>query len=304
MSDANGFFSTAAGLLFSDRRCMGIARGGTIMEEPVKSQQRDFDDNKPLFWDDGRPREQLIVVLQTEERDPGDNSDVGLRRLFIPNNGSAPGSLYRVVGDALRQAGASDLLIGGRLMVAWIGEEPSSRKGANPRKIWAAQYTPPAPGSDQYFQQPGSDTAAVSNPFTNGQPAQQQPQPQFAGQQNGPQPQPQWSQPGSPVGVQQAAGYVASADAGQPPVTPQVMPTPWANAAPQQASPAPQTQQNATAGGPGSVMQPPQNQQASPQQPTNPFAGQQTYQAPPFDPTNPFGNAPQQQEQQTQNPFA
>ena len=62
-------------------RSYGDTVGGRIIEAPWKTEQTDLK-GKPQSWDDGAPRLQLVVAVQTELRDPQVSGDDGKRRLF------------------------------------------------------------------------------------------------------------------------------------------------------------------------------------------------------------------------------
>jgi hypothetical protein len=59
----------------------GDTVGGTIVSEPEVQQQRDFVSGALLFWDDGSPRNQIKVVLDTGTTDPSIPDDDGHRAL-------------------------------------------------------------------------------------------------------------------------------------------------------------------------------------------------------------------------------
>lgn len=117
---------------------IGHTVSGRITVQPTPEQQRDFDTDKPLFWDDGKPRWQIVVTLATSERDPGNPEDDGARRLFLKSQ------LQKAVAQAVRASGAPGLEVGGELTVTYTanGEQPNPRKAAP--KLYAAQYTPAA----------------------------------------------------------------------------------------------------------------------------------------------------------------
>lgn len=123
---------------------------GTIVTTEVR-QQTDIQTGQPLVWDNGDPRMQLVVALQTDQRD--DPDDDGIRMVYIKGS-KARGSksLHDAVRAAVEQAKTKGLEAGGTLTVSFIGEEPSKTKGFNPRKLWQATYTPP-------------DTAAAASDF-------------------------------------------------------------------------------------------------------------------------------------------
>lgn len=106
-------------------------------------QQRDFETGDPMYWPNGDPKMQIIVTLQTGETDPDVENDTGERRIFAVT-WAKPGTLFDAIRNAVRASGASRLEIGGTMAVQFVDEEPASRKGLNPRKIYRAQYQPPA----------------------------------------------------------------------------------------------------------------------------------------------------------------
>lgn len=114
----------------------GAKVGGTIARKPELQQQRDFDSGKPLTWDDGSPRQQIKVVLATDERD--DDDDNGERGLYLK------GGLLKAVQAAVKAAGAKGLEVGGKLAVKYTKD--GERKGKlNPPKLYVAKYEAPDP---------------------------------------------------------------------------------------------------------------------------------------------------------------
>lgn len=160
--NVDDFFGGSQSLSFADEATKGVKRGGLIVDDPTMSQQTDMQSGEPVFWPDGKPKMQVVVKLQTDEADPDDTFDDGVRALYVK------GDLQRAVAQALREAGAKGLRKGGTLMVAWVGEEPAKTRGFNPKKLYAAQYSPPEPG------------AATDAVFSHQEPAQAAPQPQQA----------------------------------------------------------------------------------------------------------------------------
>lgn len=149
---------------------------GTITDQEVR-QQTDLDTNKPLFWDDGRPRMQLVVTLQTDLRDDGD--DDGLRRLYVKGK-----SLTDAVREAVRLAGARGLETGGRLKVAYVGDGVPSKKGFTAPKLYLAEYARPSQQAateflngggqqpQQGYQQPAAPQGYPQQPQGGYQPQQ------------------------------------------------------------------------------------------------------------------------------------
>lgn len=133
--DPNAFLMGGGvkGAKFPDQQ-FGTTVTGTITEPPELRQQRDFDDNSLKFFDDGNPMMQLVVKLQTSERDPADPDDDGVRAVYVK------GQLREAVQKAVRAAGADRLEVGGTLTVRYVRDEPNSRGRGKPKKVYTAQY--------------------------------------------------------------------------------------------------------------------------------------------------------------------
>lgn len=130
---------------------VGAVVGGKIVDEPQIVQQKDIKTGAPKFWDDGNPMNQLVVKVQTDQREPDDNDDDGIRAIYIK------AQMRQAVADAVRKAGAKSLEIGGELQVKFTGTEPSTTKGFNDKKLYAAKYTKPAASNGSFL---GTDDEA------------------------------------------------------------------------------------------------------------------------------------------------
>jgi hypothetical protein len=113
---------------------------GTITEEPRVRQSRDYDSNEPAFWPDGGPVTELVITLQTTERDPAVEDDDG-KRLFVVNSQAKKGALR----EAVRQAQAKGLAAGGRLQVTYTHDAEPTKRGKRGAKQYQARYAPPPP---------------------------------------------------------------------------------------------------------------------------------------------------------------
>lgn len=149
---------------------IGTTVGGVITRIGDPMQQTDFSSGKPLTWDDGTPRMQLPVTVQTDLRDPSNPLDDGKRTLYVK------GEMKKAIGAALRAAGAK-MAVGGTLTVTFSGEEPTA---GFPKKLYTATYAPPAAG---FFEEPAQPVAAahVGPPPAAPQPAAPAAQPAPAG---------------------------------------------------------------------------------------------------------------------------
>ena len=221
---------------------VGTQPGGYVQGIVLHGEERqstNFGDNKPEFWDDGRPKMQYVVTLQTELRDPGNPADDGKRELYLdgrrkPNDNGTKSRICAVL-DAVKAAkGDTNLEYGAKLTVQWISgmgnagdprnyqawyERPAMPMEQPPQHVPAA---PPAPvsGPPSPVQSPGpppawAQPAAAAPPVTP--PAQPQlPIPAAAAPPVAPpaiQPGQTWTQPQAPTPAVQAANPYA------PPVT-------------------------------------------------------------------------------------
>lgn len=135
---ANDFLMGGGGSPSAKFPTPGTSCSGSITEQPVVEQQRDFQSGNPKFWDDGKPMMQLVVTLQTDQYDPAVQDDNGKRRVYIK------GQLKSAIQDAVRSSGARGLEAGGRLTVTYTHDGTASRPGFTPPKQFRAEYTPAA----------------------------------------------------------------------------------------------------------------------------------------------------------------
>ncbi len=125
---------------------VGITYSGRVAEPTEDRQARNFNTNEPKYWPDGNPVMQTRIVL-----DPGNGGD----RFAI----YAQGRMAQAIRQALAEAQAGDVEVGGVLTVKFDHLEPS-KQGAQPAKCFTATYTlPPAqsPGSAVTSADPWDD---------------------------------------------------------------------------------------------------------------------------------------------------
>lgn len=149
----------------------GAHIAGTVLD--MKEVQRtNFDTKKPEFWDNGDPKMQYRVTLQTELRDTTNPTDDGRRDLYLdgrrkPNDNGTKSRLCAVL-DAVREVtGNTQLQRGGKLTVQWVSgmgfsgdprnyaawyEAPAMNLGGTPQPAAVAPASPPPPTPVQ--QQP------------------------------------------------------------------------------------------------------------------------------------------------------
>jgi hypothetical protein len=117
---------------------IGATVSGQVVRPPISRQQSKFGTRELEYWKDGTPKMQIIVNIQTDQRDPGIADDDGVRAIYIKGK-----SLTEAVRNAVRAAGAKGIEVGGTLTVTYSGDGAPT-PGARPPKQYSARYVPPA----------------------------------------------------------------------------------------------------------------------------------------------------------------
>lgn len=227
----------------------GKVVAGQITEIGEPFHANKFGSSEKDSWPSGDPKMKVSVTLKTQERDPADPNDEGLRSIYMTVSGTEGGQLW-AIKQALRLANVKDLAVGGHLAVRFAGFDPESKNPQNPKKMYQAQYQPPAgggafstePAPQQQYQAPQAYPAPVAA---------------VPGQ------APSWATGGqAPAQAAQPPAQQYQAPVAQDPWTGQQQQAP-AQSAPQQQYQAP-VQVNT---GTGEIMSPPPAQQAPAQAP-------------------------------------
>jgi hypothetical protein len=165
MSDPNDFLLGSGGASFSwKEKPLGTTIEGTIARAPEVRQQTDLQTGNPLTWDNGDPKMQLVVALQTTLRE--DDDDDGVRNLYVKGSKKPESkSLHAAVAGAVQAARAKGLEVGGHLKVTLTGKRPSTTKGFNDANEFAAVYTP---ASASYFEATASGGQITTDPAPPG----------------------------------------------------------------------------------------------------------------------------------------
>lgn len=153
MSNVNDFLM-GGGVPSAKFPTIGTVVKGTIVDSDV-TQQTDLDGTAKV-WSDGKPMLQAVITLQTDERDPEVDGDTGLRKIYVK------GQMQAAVRDAVKQAGAQGLDVGGTLAVQYTADKAVEKRGHNPAKQYVAQYRAPSPGTTAANDLIGAGVAAPS----------------------------------------------------------------------------------------------------------------------------------------------
>jgi hypothetical protein len=115
---------------------VGTSVTGVVLSEPDKQPDKDMD-GQPRTFPSGDPMWVYLVQLQTDLRDPNDDTDDGVRTLWLKYLSQ------KAVVDAVRKARAPGLRVGGVLTVTYTHDIPPAKRGQQPSKAYAAIYIPP-----------------------------------------------------------------------------------------------------------------------------------------------------------------
>jgi hypothetical protein len=147
---------------------------GKIVTTPEVRQKTKMGTGEPEKWDNGDPKLQLVITLATDERDPHDPDDDGVRKLYVGGSKKPEShSMHAAVAAAVVTSGAKGLEVGGTLTVTYTGDGVSKTPGFNPPKQYSATYVPAAAGflaADQQTPAPAA-TAAPATPAPAAAPA-------------------------------------------------------------------------------------------------------------------------------------
>lgn len=155
--DANSFLM-GGGTASAKFEHIGSSITGRIARAPEVRQQTDLTTGEPSTWPSGEPKMQLVIALQTDQRDPETPDDDGIRAVYVKGK-----SLTEAVRSAVKKAGAKGIEVGGTLTVTYVSDGEVTKRGFNPPKLYSATYAPPSAQAANEFlgvTQPPADPLA------------------------------------------------------------------------------------------------------------------------------------------------
>jgi hypothetical protein len=129
------------------------------------TQVRDYQTQQPAYWNDGKPKEQIHIVLQTQLRDPSVEDDDGRRSLWIKGWGVQ----LKAFREACRKAGVKSPSVGDTMSARFTG---LGERGNAPQPPKLYEYA--IQHASQVDQLMGQDQAAQPQQATASQPQTQQ----------------------------------------------------------------------------------------------------------------------------------
>jgi len=114
-----------------------------IVVSAGKEQQRDFDTSALLEWDNGEPRMESVVVLETDLRDSEMDHDDGKRALHLRGGNyevaeGAGVSGEKALLEAIQRSGLR-CEAGVKLTAKITGMAKVTGRGRNPAKLWTIE---------------------------------------------------------------------------------------------------------------------------------------------------------------------
>jgi hypothetical protein len=147
---------------------VGFTWAGVIVRDPEVRQQTDIKTKEPKFFKGTNdPMLQLVVAIQTSERDPLEADDDGVRAIYVKGK-----QFTAAVRDAVKATGAKGLETGGTLAVTYIGDGPQASADMDPPKLFSATYTRPVVQAAADFLNGGDQPAMAPVQPTYQQPTQ------------------------------------------------------------------------------------------------------------------------------------
>ena len=142
MSELKTLLQESKGLpsAFRKDHPIGTVWAGRVQRVEVR-QVRD-DDGNPETWDNGDPKQQVVVAIQTTQRDPERPGDDGVRGIYI----KWWGAQRQALRDCLEAAGVEDIEVGGMFAAQYVGDgEQPKNKMFSPAKLMKYEYKAPSP---------------------------------------------------------------------------------------------------------------------------------------------------------------
>lgn len=143
---------------------VGNVVGGKVISAEVIASRN--EDNEPEYWDDGKPKQKIRIIVQTdldEGVDDQGREDDGKRAIYV----KWWGEQRKAFIEALTKAEADDVLPGGIFHAKFQSQGERIKKAWSPTKEMRYRYKAPAVvPSDDFDDEPESEPepAPVAKP--------------------------------------------------------------------------------------------------------------------------------------------
>lgn len=140
-----------------------------VVEKIEVTQMRDYQTQQPAYWNDGKPKEQIHIIIQTSLRDPAVDDDDGRRSLWVKGWGLQ----LKALRAACRQAGVKSPRVGDTVAERFTGYRQEDN-APQPSKVYEFKVTVKDRASDLIGGTP-ANPAAMPAPAAGRQAPQAQP---------------------------------------------------------------------------------------------------------------------------------
>jgi hypothetical protein len=163
MSDGNDFLM-GGGIPSAKFAIKGASVRGVVTALPVTRPQTDMASKEVKRFANGDPMMQVVIRLQTEERDPTIEGDDGTRATYIK------GASIKRLREAIRKTGAKGLEIGGYFTQTYVSDELPTGGLPQGAKVYEFTYTPPnaldtAEPAAPSYSPPATQPVPAANPL-------------------------------------------------------------------------------------------------------------------------------------------
>lgn len=147
---------------------VGETHTGEIVSIDTR-QVNDYETGTPEFWQDGRPKQQIVVTFDTGKQESPD--DDGHRNLYIKGWGDQ----LRAFRDAARRLGRNPQ-VGDRITATYVADGEKKNPRFNAPKLYQYDIEPGTPGLSAMLNDSAPATQAQqAAPAPASQPGAQQP---------------------------------------------------------------------------------------------------------------------------------
>lgn len=105
-----------------------------VIAELETAQVRNYESGEPEFWEDGNPKLQIVVTLDTDYSTSSE--DDGQRKVYLF------GQKLQAAKSALKEAGVDKLEKGSVFTITYTGTKPAANKKYNDVKLYGITIVP------------------------------------------------------------------------------------------------------------------------------------------------------------------
>lgn len=134
---ANTSSGKLKGLFNEDTRIKGARKGGRIVSLKVQ-QKTNYTTQKPDFWPSGDPKREIVIGVQTDDRDEDYENDTGVRGFYL----TVGSGQFKKMQDVLKTEGLRAPEEGHEFYATFLGKVSKTSKSgqAYRENDWDFEY--------------------------------------------------------------------------------------------------------------------------------------------------------------------